>query len=280
MQATGSGHLEPSEAVLFIADSCPMQRMAHFAGNVSSGIHMRKYMWWTMPWALLAVVGILWSRFHQPRPGEATTAVAPATTPETLHAAPIEPTAPAVAIPTTAQPASTDSTTPLFVEGLEATLRADDAGSLILDTETRNALEMLIGMSAREREQRIQRLRQQLPAVAASQALDLLPRLTEYRNAALQMFPADAAPTTLAQARAALLTIHQLRVDSLGEDAAGKLFGRDEAMARMLFESMGRNNPENRTPEQEARLSSSVRSAFALLVLPRQPTRAIGQQDP
>jgi len=238
---------------------------------------MHKHIAWWVALSLLAAAAILWSRLDHTAPASrelARASTVPASTPEGLAAAPGGAAPAATATPAVARQRSADAAAPLFIEGLEATLRADEAGSLIIDDQTRSALETLIGMSAAEREQRKQRLVRELPAVAASEALDLLQRMTDYRTAATQMFPIEAAPNSVADAGAMLETVHQLRVDYLGEQIARKFFGREEKLGRILIESA------DKPAEDTARTATNLRAAFGMFIMPRPPSRAIGQRDP
>src|SRR5687768_1172071 len=115
---------------------------------------MRRSLWLWVPLSLIAAA-VLWSQLHEPARLESKAAVpAPAPAPG-VQISPASPAAPAVSAstPTAAPtaPAQADAGKPLFIDGIEATLRADAEGSLIIDMEARSALEMLIGMSARER---------------------------------------------------------------------------------------------------------------------------------
>jgi lipase chaperone LimK len=175
------------------------------------------------------------------------------------------------AIPTAADEASK----PFFIEYVEPTLRADAEGHLILDSEARNAFEILIGMSARELGQRQQRLVQQLPAVAAAQALDLLQRLSDYRSAAVQTFPRENPPANLDQARSMLSTLHQLRVDYLGEPAALALFQSEERAARRFIEALTPSAAANAGAADDARTTLVLHVVFGMYIVPRQPPRPL-----
>ena len=243
---------------------------------------MRKSIGWSLVLVLpLAVVAIL-LRPTRPSIPIATTPSQPLSTPPAGIAT--SSTSPSTAQPEPAapvqatRPASDEVSRPLFVEGLEATLRADDEGKLVLDSEARQALEMLIGMSARERSLRQQRLVQQLPAVAAAQALELLQRLGDYRTAAVQTFPRESPPKNIEEVRSMLASLHQLRVDYLGEATARAFFEQDERAARGFVEAISRNaSPNGGEDPRSAMVADTV---FSLFILPRKPPRAIGQQDP
>jgi lipase chaperone LimK len=124
-------------------------------------------------------------------------------------------------------------------------------------------------------------IRQRLASVAASQALELLQRVTDYRTAVQQMLPRESAPTTVAEARSMLETVHGMRIDYLGEDAARTFFAQEEKLARAVIESaVPKPNSQRTAAEQASDTTMKVRTAFAMFIMPRQPPRAIGQQDP
>jgi len=241
---------------------------------------MRKSLWWLVPLLLIAATAAVWWRPAPPEslePNNASEQSPPAAAAEP-PASLVTPVPTAVA-QTPAPPVAAEAR-PLFVAGLEATLRADAEDKLVMDTETLQALEMLAGMSARERERRVQRLGEQLPPVAASQALDLMRRVADYRTAAQQMLPPGSAPASVAEARSMLQAIHRLRIDYLGEDAARTFFAQEETRARRVIESLDAPANTTRTAEEQARYNASMLSmAFSMFIMPRKAPRAIGQQD-
>jgi hypothetical protein len=241
---------------------------------------MRRSLWWLVPLLLIAATAALWWRSDPPESLASSYA-----SEQSPSGAAAEPAAGLVtpaptAIAQTPAPVVAAETKPLFVGGFEASLRADAEDKLVMDTETLQALEMLTGMSVREREQRLQRLGEQLPPVAASQALDLLRRVTDYRTAAQQILPPGSPPTTAAEARSMLEAVHRLRIDYLGEEAARIFFAQEEARARRVIESLDAAANTTRTAEEQARYDARLLSmAFSMFILPRKVPRAIGQQD-
>jgi hypothetical protein len=248
---------------------------------------VRKPVWLLAGLLLLVGIMAVWLRPEVPRSttvNEQPPAPRSIDSPSTAFAAPPHGiAAPAIVASASAAPAPAiaEETKPLFIEGLEATLRADEDGNLILDEQALSALETLSSMSARERELRRERLVQQLPAAASSQALDLLQRVTDYRTALQQVFPASAAPTTIPEALTLLENLRRMRADYFGEETAQRLFERQEKMLRGFIQAAGKPASAESSPEEQARRTESLlRSLFGMFIMPRKPARAIGQQDP
>jgi hypothetical protein len=234
---------------------------------------VRKSLWLVVPLLLVAAATVWWrSDLPEARTAANASQPSPASAASEPAARVMTPVSTAVAqIPA---PPPTKETKPLFVGGFEASLRADADGKLVMDEETLRALEMLTRMGAGEREQRLQRLGEQLPSVATSQALDLLQRVTDYRRAALQAFPPNSVPANATEARSMLEAAHRLRIDYLGEDAAGTFFAKQEQQARRLIDSL-----DAPTQEQVRRNAPMLSMAYTMFIVPRKPARAIGQQD-
>lgn len=133
------------------------------------------------------------------------------------------------------------------------TFRVDSSGKLILDEQTRLAMEALFASTdPAELPEAQQELLQKLPPSAAAQAAALLEQYENYSKAQRQAYPPGVAPATEEAALAELDGLHALRVAHFGADVAQALYGAEETLARSLIELMRLEKNEGLTMEEKA----------------------------
>ncbi len=133
------------------------------------------------------------------------------------------------------------------------TFRIDSGGKLIIDEQTRLAMEALFARTDPAYLLEVQEdITQQLPSAAATQASALLDRYHNYSKAQRQAYPPGAAPATGEAALAELDGLHALRVAHFGADIAQALYGEEEALTRSLIELMRLEKDQGLTLEEKA----------------------------
>lgn len=117
--------------------------------------------------------------------------------------------------------------------------RTDAQGKLVVDTALRLRAEELLalhdgaGLAAR-----LDAELAALPPAAAVRARELVTRLEGYQAAQRAAFPPGEAPLVPEEGLAQLDAMQALRVSHFGADAAQRLFGEDDAVARRLLQLM------------------------------------------
>jgi lipase chaperone LimK len=133
------------------------------------------------------------------------------------------------------------------------TFRIDSAGKLIIDEQTRLAMEALFARTDPAYLLEVQEeITQQLPPAAATEASALLDRYQNYSKAQRHAYPPGAAPATEEAALAELEGLHALRVAHFGADVAQALYGAEEALTRSLIELMRLEKDQGLTLEEKA----------------------------
>jgi lipase chaperone LimK len=121
----------------------------------------------------------------------------------------------------------------LRVRQIEETgFQVDAKGQLVKDAQTRDELERILDGDPAGLEIRRQEILDRLPPAAAREALDLLERFTNYRQALRQALPETALALTEQDALVMLDTAHALRVSYFGKDLTEAFFGAEEAIGR------------------------------------------------
>lgn len=129
--------------------------------------------------------------------------------------------------------------------------RLDGAGKLALDERTRLGVESLVALTAPEQLQdALQAQLTGLPPEAAAAARDLVSRYEGYVDAQKRSFPAGQAPLVPEEGLAELAGLQALRDSYFGRDAAQRMFGEEDAVARRLLELM-RDDPLPHAPMED-----------------------------
>lgn len=194
---------------------------------------------------MVIAVAALWLRPQS----TSTTQTAPqaAAPPSQSAPSPISAEARALPSPPTSQtqaPAITDPT---------GTFRTDSTGKLIVDEQTRLAMEALLARTDPADLTKVQQqITQALPPAAAAEASTLLDRYQNYSKAQRQAYPPGTAPATEESALAELDGLHALRVAHFGAEDAHALYGAEEALTRSLIELMRLEKDQSLTLEEKA----------------------------
>lgn len=140
-------------------------------------------------------------------------------------------------------------------------------GQLRLDARTQVKLEQLVALTAPdELAEVLEGQLQGLPATAATAARDLVQRYQAYVQAQKTSPLADREPDSPEAALAELDGLRALRQTHFGPDAAQRLFGEDEQVARRLLELM-RDDPvpgasmDEKAQRAQARYDAERRAA-------------------
>lgn len=140
-------------------------------------------------------------------------------------------------------------------------------GQLRLDARTQVKLEQLVALTAPdELAEVLEGQLQGLPATAATAARDLVQRYQAYVQAQKTAPLADREPDSPEAALAELDGLRALRQTHFGPDAAQRLFGDDEQVARRLLELM-RDDPvpgasmDDKAQRAQARYDAERRAA-------------------
>jgi hypothetical protein len=130
---------------------------------------------------------------------------------------------------------------------------ADAQGRLVVDERMRLAVEALAGRHPAEAlPGLIDAEVQGLPPAAAAQARELAQRLDAYQAAQHAAFPPGTAPLVPQQGLAELDGLVALRDSYFGADAARRMFGADEQVARRLLQLMAEDTSTTLSMEQKA----------------------------
>ena len=120
----------------------------------------------------------------------------------------------------------------------EIGLEVDAKGALVKNTQTRDELERILNGDPDGLEIRRQEILERLPPAAAREALDLLERFINYRQALRQALPDTSLALTEQDALVMLDTAHALRVSYFGDELTDAFFGAEEAIARGTAEGI------------------------------------------
>jgi lipase chaperone LimK len=134
------------------------------------------------------------------------------------------------AVPSSAGRALIDA--PRVTQIEETGFQVDAKGQLVKDAQTRDELERILNGDPDGLEIRRQEILDRLPPAAAREALDLLERFINYRQALRQALPDTALALTEQDALVMLDTAHALRVSYFGKELTEAFFGAEEAIGR------------------------------------------------
>lgn len=209
------------------------------------------------PWALAGAAlltalaaGVLW------RTGEGPSTAVPGlpgyagqASPSGTAAPPAAPQAPPLpataALPPGAGASGARSATGIF--------ESDDQGRLVVDERMRLAVERLVGMHPADAlPALVESEVRGLPPAAAQAARELALRFDEYQAAQRAAFTPGQAPLVPQEGLAELDALVALRTSYFGADAARRMFGADEAVARRLLQLMAEDQATNLSMEQKA----------------------------
>lgn len=205
--------------------------------------------------ALLAVLaaGLVWLAVSRPA---ATTDAPSASIPNTAPAAAVslasQPTAAVAASPVAGVAASAPPVRPA-ARSAGGVFESDAAGRLLVDERTRLAVESLVALNAADALPRLMEAEVQgLPPSAAAAAHELVQRFEGYQAAQRTAFPPGQAPLVPQEGLAELDAVVALRSSYFGADAARRMFGADEAVARRLLQLMAEERNTTLSMEQKA----------------------------
>lgn len=121
----------------------------------------------------------------------------------------------------------------------DGVFRTDAQGALVLDAGTRHRLEALLALNAGDAlERKLDAELAGLPAGAAARARELVAQFEAFDLAQRAAYPPGQAPLVPQEGLAQLAGLQALRASHFGADAAQRMFGQDDAVARRLLELM------------------------------------------
>ena len=131
--------------------------------------------------------------------------------------------------------------------------QADAAGQLVTNEQTRLNVERLVALnSSGEMRRKLEELQDSLPAPAARSLADLVERYMNYMQVARQTFPPGQAPSSEQDALTQISTLHALRAQYFGPEAAQAMYGAEEEAQRELLELMKLQKDPNLTLQERA----------------------------
>lgn len=131
--------------------------------------------------------------------------------------------------------------------------RTDAQGKLVVDSALRLRAEELLALhEGPDLAARLDAELATLPPAAAVRARDLVTRLDGYQAAQRAAFPPGEAPLVPEEGLAQLDAMQALRVSHFGAEAAQRLFGEDDAVARRLLQLMRDETDASLSMEQKA----------------------------
>jgi hypothetical protein len=218
-------------------------------------IHRRR-SWW--PLAALALIAALVALAWWPRdeaPADATQATnTQLSRPGWFGSAPTTTEAPAPTATTAASEAAPFN--PLDTMQMP-TFRATPQGKLVLDLQTRNDLERMVALFANDQGlQRLELLSADLPTQARHELRDMYQRYLQYSQAVSANIP--PSQTTLDEAAKQQQTLHELRQQYFGPEAADALFSAEEAAAAQLMDIMRKQTDAKASIEERAARAQDI----------------------
>lgn len=139
------------------------------------------------------------------------------------------------------------------VRSARGVFESDAQGRLVVDARVRLAVESLVALTpADQLAGAVERELQGLPPPAAAAARELVQRYDQYQAAQRTAFPPGAAPLVPEQGLAELDTLVALRSSYFGAEAARRMFGEEEAVARRLLQLMAEDRAGTLSMEQKA----------------------------
>lgn len=137
--------------------------------------------------------------------------------------------------------------------------KADGKGRLLADAQAGHDIERLAALSTRDEAlAQLRQAGQSLPPAAQRELTDLFHHHEQYAAAVANSFVPGQLPADEQEAARQLDTLHRLRVEHFGEDAAASLFGEEEATSRQLLALMRAQNDPSLTMQQKAELAQAA----------------------
>jgi hypothetical protein len=208
--------------------------------------------------ALVLLLALAWAWGDRARPGAAAGAglpvgaAAPAASGAPFPWDSLPATAAAAASAPSAEPLALERAAPLR-------FKADDKGRLLADAQAGHDIERLAALSTRDQAlAQLRRAGQSLPPAAQRELTDLFHHHEQYAAAVANTFVPGQVPADEQEALRQLDTLHRLRVEHFGEDAAASLFGEEEAASRQLLALMRAQNDPALTLQQKAELAQAA----------------------
>jgi lipase chaperone LimK len=147
----------------------------------------------------------------------------------------------------------------LPADAKDTMFRTDSSGQLITDEQARLNIEQLVALNdPAELQRKVQEIAQTLPPAAAQRLPDLVERYRNYSVALRQNVPPDQAPASEQDAVTMLETMHALRVQYFGKEAAEGFFAAEEQKQRQLIELMRLQNDQSLTLQERAEKAQAV----------------------
>lgn len=204
--------------------------------------------------ALAVSIAVLFALLAWRRPGVAPPAAMPSAAEARATAAAPGASSPAAAAAVQAAgPAAGPAAPAGAARSARGVFESDAQGRLVLDARMRLAVESLVALTpADELAGAVEQELPGLPPPAAAAARELVQRYDQYQAAQRAAFPPGVAPLVPQQGLAELDTLVALRSSYFGAEAARRMFGEDEAVARRLLQLMAEERAGTLSMEQKA----------------------------
>jgi lipase chaperone LimK len=206
-------------------------------------------------WPLMAVAGacllgaLAFVGWQRPEPSDAPAEPAGASFPWAATPVPRQTAGSAATASAATAPVVTAAAAPPSA----GAFRTDAQGELVVDSALRLRAEELLALhEGPDLAARLDAELATLPPAAAVRARDLVTRLDGYQAAQRAAFPPGEAPLVPEEGLAQLDAMQALRVSHFGAEAAQRLFGEDDAVARRLLQLMRDETDASLSMEQKA----------------------------
>lgn len=219
----------------------------------------RRRSWWPLLTLTLiaALAALAWWPGDE-APTEARQAAdAPLSRPGWFGSAPVSTDAPTQAA-TSTSPAASEAAPFNPLDTMEMpTFRATPQGRLVLDMQTGNDLERMVALFANDKGlQRLDLLSAGLPAQARQELRDMYQRYLQYSQAVAANIP--PSQSTLDEAARQQQTLHELRQQYFGPEAADAMFSAEEAAAAHLMDIMRKRTDAKAPMEDRAAKAQDI----------------------
>lgn len=145
----------------------------------------------------------------------------------------------ATSLPSAAPSRLIDDAVPAFGSGERPHFEVDRHGSLVVNAETRHALERLLALNDPQAALTLlQQVAETLPTAAAREATDAFHAYRRYAQALQQAFSPYHPATDEVAAVQQLKLLHALRAAQFGATTAQAYFGEEQASARRLLDDI------------------------------------------
>ena len=206
---------------------------------------------------------VLYPRLRAEKPAEVADLATQATTPAT--SVPGVATSPPTTEPTPsakppAAPAAVAPTPPAEEEDpTKITFKADAKGRMVTDQNARLNLEKLNALyTPAERQKMLEQLSATLPPAAARDLNDMMERYVNYDVAMRQTFPPGQDLASPEEGLNLVDSMHNLRVQYFGADAADGFYAKEEKIQRELLRLMSLEKDQSMTIEEKAERAQAM----------------------